>query len=302
MAEFLDKMELTLYFIRLEDKYWGVFLLALFLLFYMQKKETQGLLKLAVILSCICICPLTAYGLTLLVPSLENYYSLWHLVPTAVVVCAAISMLKEKWCDTRVKSVAFVVGVFAILFFAGEFAYTSKDVWNDDASFVGKEQAKVYDMILEDMQKQGGKQASLWGPQKLMADSRVYSANLCPIYGKDIGSGAIVYSESLKGMYQGYTTFELLEGPAENMEEQVMAISNCLNVFEDVSCDYVVMIKPAKKVENWEYDKENLTEAKIAKNEALIEMVLDIDTVGIFEQLGYVYVGDTDSLLVFRRL
>lgn len=302
VTEFLDKMELTLYFMRLEDKYWGVFLLALFLLFYMKKKETQGLLWMTFVLSVICICPLTAYGITMLVPSLENYYSLWHIVPSAVVVCTALTIFKENWCDTKFRSVIFALGVFAILFFSGEFAYTSADVWNDDCSFVGKEQEQVYNLILEDMEKQGKNDVSLWGPQKLMADSRVYSAQLCPIYGKDIGGGIGVYGDSLMGMYQGYTTYEGVEGPAENMEEQVMAIANCLNVFTEVTCDYVVMIKPAHKVENWEPKIEEMTDKEIAKNQELVQKVLDIDTVWIFERLGYEYVGETDSLQVFRRL
>ena len=302
MAEFIDKMELTLYFMRYEDKYWGVFLLALFLLFYLRKKETKGLFWMALALSCICLCPLTAYGITKLLPSLENYYVLWHLVPSAVVVCTDLVILKEKWGETRVRSLVWVLGVFVILFFAGEFAYTSADAWNDDVSFVGKEQVQVYDMILADMKEQGRVTASLWGPQKLMADSRVYSALLRPIYGKDMSRGTGGYSDSLTGMYQGYTTFEAVEGATENMEEQIMAIANCLNVFEDVSCDYVVMVKPAEKVKNWEYEIEELTEKQIAKNDELKQKVLDIDTVWIFEQLGYVHVGETGSLHVFRRL
>ena len=301
MAEFIDKMELTLYFMRYEDKYWGVFLLALFLLFYMRKRETKGLFWMALLLSGICLCPLTAYGITRLIPALEGYYYLWHMVPTAVVVCVAFVILKEQWGDTRRRSLVLVLGVFVILFFAGEFSYTSADAWNDDVSFVGKEQVQVYDMILEDMKEQGQDTASFWGPQKMMADSRVYSALLRPIYGKDISNGAGNYGASLMGMYQGYATFETSEGVTENMEEQIMALANCLNVFEDVSCDYVVMVKPAEKVENWEYEKEELTEEQLARNQELEKMALDIDTVWIFEQLGYEYVGDSDSLYVFRR-
>lgn len=301
MAEFLDKMELTLYFMRLEDKYWGVFLLAVFVLFYLGKKETKGLLWVTLVAACICICPLTAYGITLLFPSLESYYPLWHMVPSGVVVCAALTILKEQWCESKKRAAFFLTGAFVILFFAGEFAYTSADAWNDDTSFTGKEQAQVYDLILSDMEKQGKEEASLWGPQKVMADSRVYSAVLYPVYGKDIGSEAAVYSDSLMSMYQGYTTFEAVEGPAENMEEQVMAIANCLNVFTDVSCDYVVMIKPAEKVENWESETQEGT-AAAQKEQELVQKVLDIDPVWIFEQLGYVYVGETDSLQVFRRL
>lgn len=302
MTEFWDKMELTLYFMRYEDKYWGIFLLALFLLFYFRKKETKGIFWMALVLSCICICPLTAYGITLLVPSLENYYSLWHIVPSAVVVCVTLVILHEKWCDTSVRNVVFVLFVFVLFFFAGEFAYTSADAWNDDSSFVGKEQVQVYDMILADMEKQEKENVSLWGPQKLMADSRVYSGLLRPIYGKDISDGTGLYGDSLMGMYQGYSTYEAVEGPAENMEEQVMAIANCLNVFEDVSCDYVVIIKPAHKVEGWESEMANMSEKKQKKQQELVNIVLEIDTLWIFEQLGYEYVGETTSLQVFRRL
>ena len=84
--------------------------------------------------------------------------------------------------------------------------------------------------------------------------------------------------------------------------EQVMAIANCLNVFEDVSCDYVVIIKPAHKVEGWESEMANMSEKKQKKQQELVNIVLEIDTLWIFEQLGYEYVGETTSLQVFRRL
>lgn len=309
MVEFLEQMELTLYFMRLEDKYWGLFLLGVFVLFYLGKKETKGLLRLTLVTACVCLCPLTAYGLTLLFPSLKDYYHLWHMVPAGVVVCAALTILSKEWCESRRRTAAFLLGVFVILYFAGEFAYTSADAWNDDASFLGKEEAGVYEMILEDMDKEKKTDAALWGPYKIMADSRVYSFSLSPIYGKDIASGSTVYSDSLVSLYQGYSTYEAVEGPAENMEEQVMAIANCLNVFPEVSCDYVVMINPAAKVADWgEVSKENakkadtVNETDAANEQALIDKVRNIDTIWIFEELGYEYVGETESLLVFRRL
>lgn len=315
MAEFLEKMELTLYFMRLEDKYWGVFLLGVFVLIYLGRKETKGLLWMTLATAGLCLCPPLAYGLCRLFPALESYYPLWHIVPAGVVVCATFTILQQEWCESKWCTVLFLAGSFVILFFAGDFSYTSKNVWNDDITFLGKEESKTYELVLSDMEEQGKNVATLWGPDKLMADSRIYSACLHPIYGKDVGSEGALYSESLVSMHQGYSSFESTDKPVENMEDQIMAIANCLNVFPDVSCDYVVMIKPEKKVEEWIKSTEEETADEVTTDDSeetvketetidpeLIERVLDIDTICIFEELGYVYVGETESLQIFRRL
>ena len=140
MAEFWYEMKNVLHYMRLEDKYWGLFLAGLFVLFYLRSKETKRLLVLACAASLVCICPLTAYELITLFPALEGYYKLWHMVPAGVVVCAALTLIFERFGQDRRRQFLFVSGMFVILFFAGEFAYSSRDAWNDDATFLGAEQ------------------------------------------------------------------------------------------------------------------------------------------------------------------
>lgn len=277
MAEFWERMKLTLYFMRLEDKYWGLFLIGLFVLFYLRRKETKGLLIFACAASLVCICPLTAYGLAKLLPAADEYYRLWHIVPAGAVVCAALTLLFELLGQDRRRQVLFALGVSALLFFAGEFAYTSQDAWIDDATHLGREEAAVYELLLADMQKEGKETAYFWGPQKVMADSRIYSAAFRPIYGKDIAAEDSDYSNERKSMYQGYEAYAAPDSPIDNKEEQVMAIANCLNVFPEITCDYVVLVNPAAQG-------------------------ADVDPVWIFERLGYAYVGETETFQIFRRL
>lgn len=277
MAEFWEQMKLTLYFMRMEDKYWGLFLMGLAVLFGLRRKETGRLLALSLLLSLICICPVTAYGLSAVFPFLGEYYRLWHLVPAGVVVCAALTLLYSLLSGEGRRQAVYALGVFAILFFAGEFAYTSRDAFNNDRTFLGKEESGAYELVLRDMKEQGKETACLWGPYKVMADCRIYSPAFLPVYGKDIAMEESEYSDTLKSMYEGYTRLEEGDPAADNRDEQIMAVANCLNVFPEIPCDYVIMADP-----------------KTAGG--------DVDCVWIFEALGYVYVGEADTLQIFRRM
>lgn len=298
MAEFYENMKITLYFMKLEDKYWGLFLLGLFVLFYActadakPSSETEQpaksgnpgktgrgfrrLLVFTLVTSLICICPVTAYAASKLFPVLNNYYWIWHMVPAGVVICTAMVLAADKIASGK-KVILFFTAMFVVFLFAGEFAYLSADAWNDDKTFLGKEQAGVYQMLLEDMEKQEKETASLWGPYKLMADSRIYSAKFRPVYGKDIAWNAGGYSEVIQGMYQGYALVEDVNSPVSNKEEQIMAIANYLNAFPEVTCDYVIMLNPKTQG-------------------------ADVDPVWIFEKLGYEFIGETESYQMFRRL
>lgn len=277
MEAFLENMELTIYFMRLEDKYWGLFLVGLFVLFYAQKKAFNRLLYLALVACGICLCPLTAYFLTDVFKIVSNYYYLFHIIPAGVVVCTAIALIWEKFYNEKRACFILFCGVFILLFFAGEFSYTSANGFNNDMTFLGKEEVAVYELMLEDMREQGKEEAYLWGPYKVMADSRIYSAKFLPIYGKDITEEDAGYSPTLFSMYQGYSSFEAVDSNLANKEEQVMAIANCLNVYSEIVCDYVIVQNP-----------------KVLGSEA--------EPIWIFEELGYVYVGEAESLQVFRRL
>lgn len=277
MAEFLENMELTIYFMRLEDKYWGVFLVGLFVLFYLQKKEINRLLFLSLLTCVICLCPPIAYFLTDVIKLVPEYYYLFHMIPTGVVVCTVIALIWEQFWDEKRSRFILLAGVFLLLFFAGEFAYTSANRFNNDQTFLGKEEAAVYELMLADMEEQGKEEAYLWGPYKVMADSRIYSAKFLPIYGKDITKEEAGYSPTLLSMYQGYSSFEAPDSNLANKKEQVMAIANCLNVYPEIVCDYVIVQNPK-------------------------ELGADVDPIWIFEELGYVYVGEAESFQVFRRL
>lgn len=286
MAEFWENMKVTLYFMKLEDKYWGLFLIGLCLLIYIScDKDSReraegkytGLMWIGLITSLICICPVTAYVLLSISPVFYEYYMLWHIVPAGVIVCVAAVYVLGKFKENRVNSLVCMAAFFLILFFAGDFVYTSETLWDDEVVYSEAEEAQVFKLLEKDMEEQGKEQAYLWGPYKIMADSRTYSAKYLPVYGKDIAEPEGVYSDTLRSMYNGYTAYEAKDSPLDNKEEQVMAIANCLNVFPEINCDYVIMQHP--KVQG-----------------------SGVDPVWIFEELGYAFVGETDTLQVFRRL
>ena len=274
MADFLERLKTILFYMRLEDKYWGVFFASLFVLFFLRDKETKGLRSLA--LGSSLICPLTAYGLICLFPSLEGYYKLWHMVPVAGVICTACIRSLEMIGKDRKKQVLFAAGIFVLLFFAGEFAYTSKDAWNGDRTFLGSDEVTAYEMILSDMDKKGKQEAHLWGPYKLMADSRVYHAAFQPVYGKDILHKTESYDETLVSMYQGYEKLFWPDQTAGQRLEQIEAVANFPNAFPDVRVDYVVIEKKAAEGSG-------------------------ADLPNLFESLGYETTGETDFCWVFFR-
>jgi len=277
VKEFWEQLKIIFFYMRLEDKYWGLFFIGLLVLFYLRTRETKRLLVLASVISLVCICPLTAYILMEVFPLVSDYHLLWHVVPASVVVCAALSLILERLWDNKVQRWGFVVGIFLIFFFAGEFAYTSADAWNDDVTHLGREEVLAYDLILTDMKSRDRESASLWGPYKLMADSRIYDGELRPIYGKDIINADALYSETQRSLFEGYTRYASTDADPADKEEQVAAIAGCLDVYSDVDCDYVVMIAPSAQD-------------------------ADVDVISIFEGLGYVYVGQTGTYQIFRRV
>ncbi|MBO6015089.1 MAG: hypothetical protein J6P60_00685 [Lachnospiraceae bacterium] len=277
MTELWEQMKLTLYFMRLEDKYWGLFLGGLFVLFLLRARETGRLLVTACVTALVCICPITAYVLLRVLPSGTEYYRLWAITPALVVICAALTLLYERIGKKRRDKFLFVSGVFVILFLAGEFAYTSGDARTDDPTRIGRDKAGAYELMLSDMRQQGKETAFLWGPYRVMADSRIYDTSLRPIYGKDIEKENGAYDQTLMSLYQGYENFAAEDAPTDNKEEQVMAIANALNVFPEITCDYVVMIDPKTQG-------------------------TDVDPIWIFEALGYVYVGESGMYQVYRRV
>ena len=115
---------------------------------------------------------------------------------------------------------------------------------------------------------------TFWGPSELMAKSRIYSGRLQPIYGKDIAASPDTYSGQLQTLYRGYISYEAKDSLLINKDEQLGALANCLLLYPQINCRYVVVYDP--KQQGTDFDAEE-----------------------IFTSLGYRFVGQTGELMLF---
>lgn len=277
-------MDITLYFMKLEDKYWGVFLAALALLFVLEsaadgKKRLRTAACYGILAYLIFLCPLTYRLLTEEILQEELYYELSHIWLVIVLVplafAAAWEALSQKG-GRRKEKLYLAVGGFLILFFAGEAAYTGLSQRPDVYGIYDSEQVQVYDMILQDAQTTGCQDdITLWGPFWLMAKSRVYDTAFLPVYGKDIAQDESGYSDIAKTLYHGYTSYEDEESLVINKDQQLWALALFMNLYDEAACRYVVVIDPASQGS-------------------------DVDARPIFAECKFEMVGQAGNLQVYR--
>lgn len=270
-------MDIMLYFMKLEDKYWGLFLAALFLLYiflFVQKKENGRWLVLYGFLTyLVFICPLT-YRLFADYGGMEKtYYKVSHIELVVPVLCLALTLAWQKIRGYRKKILPlFTLGMVLLFVFSGTLVYTQAGSRMPVQGCYREQEKEAYDLMLADA---GDADAvTFWGPSELMAKSRIYSGRLQPIYGKDIAASPDAYSGELQTLYQGYSSYEAKDSLLINKDEQLGAIANCLHLYPQIDCRYVVVYDP--KQQGTDFDAEE-----------------------IFTSLGYRFVGQTGELMLF---
>lgn len=288
-------MDVILLFMKLEDKYWGVFLATLFFLYvyalYQRKQKTPK--KWAMFLACygliaylLFLCPLTYQLVQRFAPSLSGYYELSHvqlMVPVMVMGgVAALFLAKEQG---REKVVFLLIGFAALLLVTGDFAYVDPEPSGWEAT-CDKEEKKAFDLILAHAKETDtdGK-VRIWGMEKLMAKSRLYDASFSPLYGKDIAKQPEKYSEALQMMYRGYSSYEIGTGTAINIGDQLDAIACLPDLYPEADCEYLILYNPKLQYEDYEefFGKDGF------------------DAVSRVCELGYEKVGKTKHLLLFYK-
>jgi len=288
-------MDVIVLFMKLEDKYWGIFLVALFFLYvvWLEKRKINrsrrwpfmfavyGLVSYLVFLS-----PLTYRAVQKFVPSLSGYYELSHVqlvVPILAVAGTTALLIVNQ--ESRKRAACLLVGLALLLVAAGDFAYFSpeKSGWKATCN---KEEEQVLDMILAhaDATGEDGK-LRVWGMEKLMAKSRLYNEAFQPIYGKDMGDNPGGYSEQLQIMYRNYSAYDRGDGSSINLGDQLDALACFPYLYEDVDCEYMILHAP-------EYQFEDYTEFYGKKGFDIEERVCG---------LGYELVGKTNTMFVFYR-
>ena len=252
-------MDIMLYFMKLEDKYWGLFLAALFLLYiflFVQKKQEDGrwLVLYGFLTYLVFACPL-AYRLFADFGGMEKtYYKVSHIELVVPVLCLALALAWQKIRVYRKKILPlFELGMVILFVFSGTLVYTQAGSRMPVQGCYREQEKEAYDLMLADA---GDADAvTFWGPSELMAKSRIYSGRL-------------------QTLYQGYSSYEAKDSPLINKDEQLGALANCLHLYPQIDCRYVVVYDP--KQQGTDFDAEE-----------------------IFTSLGYRFVGQTEELMLF---
>lgn len=294
MAEIKESMKLGYYFMNLEDKYWGLFLISLIVLFFFLGKKKGFLLGYGMLSYFFLLCPLAVFFLVKWFPALSVYYPVRWLCQVPLFLCIAAVLVFEradKGQDWK-KTFGAVVLLFLMVFFSGTPVFMEENtIWSHETGLEA-EYVEIYDMLLADMEGRDLEKAYVWGPKEWMKDCRVYSADFYPVYGKDIWEEQAAlgyeasYSDTQRMLYEFYTTYESVQGPLSNKWQQVEVLADTLNLNGDVACDYVVM---HRGINHW---KERGSKVKKLEN---------VDVEGTFTSRNYEEVGKTENYYVFYR-
>ncbi|MBE5880987.1 MAG: hypothetical protein E7289_01560 [Lachnospiraceae bacterium] len=285
-------MDITLLFMKMEDKYWGIFLVAVFFLFVCcrMKNEQSGkkLLFTAVygiVSYLVFLCPLT-YALTAeRFPALATYYEISYaqlVVPILVLAGTVAVQMAEK--EGKRRGIVLLVAFFVLLVAAGDFAYvpTVTPEWAAESS---RREAEAFDLILDHAKGRGDEDVRIWGMDEMMAKCRLYDDDFTPIYGKDMKENPERYSQALQTMHQGYARYDVDNGTSINIGDQLDALAGLPYLFPETGCEYVILYDPAKQFEDFEtYFGED-----------------GFDAVSRFSALGYEPVGRTETMLLFYK-
>lgn len=282
-------MEILRYFMRWEDKYWGLYLVALLFL-WLETKESeemsQSRLWVATLFGAVSylvfVCPLTYQAISLTGFDMDFYYVLSHIwlllffLPMAVLF--AFRCMEDKGKKLSVRQITFLLGFLLILVTIGDFAYLKMDKKPSVLGVYQPDEVGAYELVLQDAGLHGYEEdMTIWGPYDWMAKSRIYDTRLTPIYGKDIANEDAPYDPRLKTLYVGYTGYEAQDSLTINKDQQLSAIAYFMDAFLEAPCRYVAVFDP--KVQG-----------------------SDVDAKVIFENYGYEMVGQAGSMQVYRFL
>lgn len=290
-------MEVILYYMQLEDKYWGLFLVALFLLFAVaadrkgDKAERQsrryGFTALyGFVAYLLFLCPLTYMAVTRIAPGLSGYYELSHIeLVVPVIALAATIGAEEARRQGKEKFRFFLIGFFVILIFAGDFVYMPTYTSETRANAFEEEQKQAYEMLLAHGRQRKDDSLRLWAMEDFMAGSRLYDDTFCPIYGKDMGQKPENYGESLRNMYAAYSAYDSENSTVVNIKEQLDAVGSFPYLFPETEVEYVVVYNPVSQFVDYAAQVGD-KDYKPAEN---------------FAGLGYETIGETENYLLFYR-
>lgn len=270
-------MDVVLYFMRWEDKYWGLFLISLFLLFCLgsAKKEMLRLSVYGILSYLVFLCPLTYKVFEKLTKNGDEYYRVSYLWLSVFVLGLAVTTGFSFFKEDKKRKIIYIVSLLVLLVLCGDFAFFHMGKITFGKGLFVKAERECYELVLNDAKAKTDNEIYIWGPSDWMAKSRVYNPDIKPIYGKDIADHPDRYIPEYQMMYQGYASYEDENSLLINKDQQLEAIANTLHLFENVPVDYVVVIDP--KSQGTEFD-----------------------AVQIFTEQQYEYIGKSGNYMIFR--
>lgn len=291
-------MDVILYYMKLEDKYWGLFLVALFLLFSValaksgeERKNYWFIAVYGLSAYLLFICPLTYRILIKIAPELSGYYELSHIeLAVPVIAFAATIAAKKAWEQGKDKFGCFMIGMFLILFLAGDFVYLPTYKSEVRANRF-QEEGEAFGILLAHAESRGDETIRLWAMDDFMAQSRLYQEDFRPVYGKDMEAHPENYSESLRNLHMAYNSYDSEKTNVVNLKEQLDALGSFPFLYPDVECEYFVIYNPEVQFSDEEAAAEY--EKYVAVN--------DYDPRKNISGLGYEFIGETESYLLFYR-
>ncbi|MCR4691210.1 MAG: hypothetical protein K5739_07695 [Lachnospiraceae bacterium] len=280
-------MDITLYFLKLEDKYWGLFLLSAFLLLVLslrreKEEEKQGRSGGKVFLPAalgiygflaylVFVNPATAYFYSSLPRSGEYYEILSHIWLFPVFLPLAVMLAREAGKGKHPFLCALLVGMLFLT--AGDLFFLEPFGSPSEAGMMAPTEEASYRLVWEDA-KERGVEPVIWGPASWMAHARLYENGIRPLYEKDIAKSPENYSECQRVMRDAYDRYESPDSPLDNKEDQMGALANFLHVYSDAGCNYVAVQDPES-------------------------LGLSLDADEIFLPLGYEKAGKSGELLIY---
>lgn len=288
-------MDVIVLFMKLEDKYWGIFLAALFLLYvvWLESRKKSYAKRWPLMFSVyglvsylVFLCPLTYQAVQKFVPGISEYYELSHVqLVVPILAVAGTTALVIVNHESRKRAMCLFLGFALLLAAAGDLAYISPETTGWKAT-CDKEEEQVLDMMLAHSDENGedGK-VRIWGMDKLMAKSRLYDDTFQPIYGKDMEEHPERYSEAMQTMYRNYAAYDKGDGTSVNLGDQIDALACFPYLYPETDCDYLILHSP-------EYQFEDYAQFYGESGFDMEDRVCP---------LGYEFVGRTETMLLFYR-
>ena len=259
MWEIVRIMEKSSYNMKLYGKYWGLLLVGIFILWVWRKRESRELLWYSILACLVVFCPVSFALLSKISPALEVYYPITWILPIPMVVgyCVTVFYRDYRPSDWK-KTLAVTAGLVLFLFTCGMFYFlhgntVSQNKYRTEADYVAAYEYMSFG--IEGVNAKGNAKGNATegvtfaGPNDFMWDARTYSANLYPVYGRDLEQPDLLpgyqetYSAAVQNLHDLYQTYETTGLELSQTPEGAAQLADLLGQIaiaaQETGCEYL---------------------------------------------------------------